>query len=109
MHGSRGFCLASEMISHTIRPYHRFCLRFQKVEALLTDRGSTVSEETIRSECGKFGLASPHTLYKRSGRLGDTGHIDQLGITIQGLRQDLWRTVIQERDTLDIFVQRGRK
>ncbi len=45
---------------------------------------------------------------KRQGRLGDTWHIDEVFVTIQGQRQYLWRAVDQDGDCLDILVQHRR-
>jgi len=38
----------SEIISHAVWIYHRFCLSFREVEALLAERGITVTYETVR-------------------------------------------------------------
>ena len=38
----------SEIISHAVWLYHRFCLSFREVEKLLAERGITVTYETIR-------------------------------------------------------------
>ena len=38
----------SEIISHAVWLYHRFCLSFREVEELLAERGITVTYETIR-------------------------------------------------------------
>ncbi len=51
-HGHR---FPSEIISHAVWLYHRFCLSFRDVEDLLAERGITVSYETIRQWCRKFG------------------------------------------------------
>ncbi len=48
------------------------------------------------------------TLKRRQGRLGDTWHLDELFVTIQGQRQYLWRAVDQDGDVIDILVQRRR-
>ncbi len=45
-------------------------------------------------------------LKKRQGRLGDTWHLDEVFVSIQGEQQYLWRAVDQEGDTIDILVQR---
>ena len=45
----------SEIISHSVWLYHRFCLSFREVEELLAERGITVTYETIRQWCQKFG------------------------------------------------------
>jgi putative transposase len=38
----------SEIISHAVWPYHRFCLSFREVEELLAERGITVTYESVR-------------------------------------------------------------
>ena len=43
-----------------------------------------------------------------TGRLGDTWHLDEVFITINGERQYLWRAVDQDGDVLDILVQPRR-
>jgi putative transposase len=98
----------SEIISHAVWLYHRFCLSFREVEELLAKRGISVTYETIRQWCQKFGPDYARKLKKRQGRLGDIWHIDEVFVTIQGERQYLWRAVDQDGDALDILVQRRR-
>jgi len=98
----------SEIISHAVWLYHRFCLSFREVEELLAERGITVTYETVRQWCQKFGPAYARKLKKRQGRIGDTWHIDEVFVTIQGQRHYLWRAVDQDGDCLDILVQRRR-
>ncbi len=98
----------SEIISHAVWLYHRFCLSFREVEELLAKRGISVTYETIRQWCQKFGPDYARKLKKRQGRLGDTWHIDEVFVTIQGERQYLWRAVDQDGDIIDILVQRRR-
>ena len=88
--------------------FHRFCLSFREVEELLAERGITVTYETVRQWCRKFGPAYACKFKKRQGRLGDTWDIDEVFVTIQGQRQYLWRAVDQDGDTIDILVQRRR-
>ena len=95
----------SEIISHAVWLYHRFCLSFREVEELLAERGIVVTYETIRQWCQKFGPDYGRRLKRRQGCLGDTWHIDELFITIQGQRQYLWRAVDQDGDVIDILVQ----
>jgi putative transposase len=45
----------SEIISHAVWLYHRFCLSFREVEELLAERGITITYESIRQWCQKFG------------------------------------------------------
>ena len=98
----------SEIISHAVWLYHRFCLSFREVEELLAKRGISVTYETIRQWCQKFGPDYARKLQKRQDRLGNTWHIDEVFVTIQGQRHYLWRAVDQDGDCLDILVQRRR-
>ena len=41
-------------------------------------------------------------------QLGDTWHLDELFVTIQGQRQYRWRAVDQDGNVIDIFVQPRR-
>jgi len=98
----------SEIISHAVWLYHRFCLSFREVEELLAERGITVTYETVRQWCRKFGPAYARKLKKRQGRLGDTWHLDEVFVSIQSEQQYLWRAVDQAGDTIEILVQRRR-
>ncbi len=98
----------SEIISHAVWLYHRFCLSFREVEELLAERGITVTYETVRQWCQKFGPAYARKFKKRQGRLGDIWHIDEVFVTIQGERHYLWRAVDLDSDVIDILVQRRR-
>jgi len=98
----------SEIISHAVWLYHRFCLSFREVEELLAERGVTVTYETVRQWCQKFGPDYARKLKKRQGRLGDTWHIDEVFVTIQGQRHYLYRAVDQDGDVIDILVQHRR-
>ena len=104
----RGHRFPPEIISRAVWLYHRFCLSFRDVEDLLAERGVTVSYETIRHWCRKIGTEYARTLKRRERRLGDTWHLDELFVNIQGQRQDLWRAVDQDGDVIDILVQPRR-
>jgi len=86
----------SEIISHAVWLYHRFCLSFREVEELLAERGIIVTYESVRRWCLKFGPAYVRRLKKRQGRLSDAWHLDEVVITIQGTHQYLWRAVDQD-------------
>jgi len=104
----RGHRFPPEIISHAVWLYHRFCLSFRDVEDLLAERGVTVSYESIRHWCRKVGAEYARTLRRRERRLGDTWHLDELFVSIQGQRQYLWRAVDQDGDVIDILVQPRR-
>ncbi len=98
----------SEIISHAVWLYHRFCLSFREVEELLAERGITVTYETIRKWCQKFGQNYARKPKKRQGRSGNTWHIDEIFVTIQGQRHCLYRAVDRDGDVIDILLQRRR-
>ncbi len=103
-----GYRFPPEVISHAVWLYYRFSLSFRDVEDLLAERGITVSYETIRQWSRKFGAEYARKLRRREGRLGDTWHLDELFVTIQGERRYLWRAVDQDGDVIDILVQPRR-
>ena len=104
----RGHRFPTEIISHAVWLYHRFCLSFRDVEDLLAERGITVSYETIRQWCKKFGPEYARKLRRRVGPLGDAWFLDEVFVSIQGRRQYLWRAVDQDGDVIDILVQPRR-
>ena len=104
----RGHRFPPEIISHAVWLYHRFGLSFRDVEDLLAERGVEVSYESIRQWCLKFGPEFARKLKRRQGRLGDTWHLDEVFVTIQGRLHYLWRAVDQDGDVIDILVQRRR-
>jgi len=62
--GYPGYRFPSEITSHAVWLYYRFCLSFRDVEYLLAKRG-------------------------------ETWHLDELFVTIQGERQYLWRAAAE--------------
>ena len=103
-----GYRFPPEIISHAVWLYHRFCLSFRDVEELLAERGITVSYETVRQWCRKFGPEYARRLKRRQGRLGDTWHLDELFVNIRGQQHYLWRAVDQDGDVIDILLQPPR-
>jgi len=97
-----------EIISYAVWAYHRFCLSFRDVEELLAQRGIIVSYELIRRWCIKFGPRFRRSLRRHEGRLGDTWHVDEVFIRIQGKVYYLWRAVDQDGDVIDVLVQERR-
>jgi putative transposase len=98
----------TEIISHAVWRYFRFCLSFREVEELLPERGVIVTYEAIRKWCRKFGQPYTNQLRRRRPRPGDKGHMDEVFLTIKGEHRYLWRAVDQDGNVLDIRVQRRR-
>ena len=107
-HLYHGYRFHSTIISHAVWLYHRLCLSFRDVEDLLAERGISVSYESIRQWCNRFGPEYARKLKKRQGRLGDTWYLDEVFIKINGELHYLWRAVDQDGDTIDILVQKRR-
>ena len=103
-----GYRFPPEIISHAVWLYHRFCLSLRDVEDLLAERGITVSYESIRQWCNRFGPEYARKLKKRQGQLGDTWYLDEVFIKNRGELNYLWRAVDQDGDTIDILVQKRR-
>ena len=98
----------TEIISHAVWLYFRFCLSYRDVEELLFVRGVTVTYEAIRKWCRKFGQQYANQLRRRRPRPGDKWHLDEVFLTIHGVRHYLWRAVDQDGHVLDILVQSRR-
>ena len=99
----RGYRFPPEIIAHAVWVYHRFGLSFRDVEDRLAERGITVTYETIRQWCLTFGLDYARRLRRRRGRMGDTWHLDEVFVKIQGRQQYLWRAVDEDGDVIDIL------
>jgi putative transposase len=97
-----------EIICHAVWCYFRFTLRFRDVEELLASRGVIVSYEAIRQWTLKFGHAYANSLRRRQPRRGDTWHLDEVVLTMNGGHHYLWRAVDQDGYTLDILMQSRR-
>jgi putative transposase len=98
----------AEIISHSVWLYFRFALSYRDVEEMLAMRGVTVSYETVREWCLKFGQPYASGLRRRSPRPGDRWYLDEVFLKINGRLHYLWRAVDQDGDVLDILVQSHR-
>jgi len=96
------------IISHCTWLYFRFALSYRDVEEMMAERGVTVSYESVREWCLKFGGMYTKRIRSRHGRLGDRWHLDEVFLTINGKLQYLWRAVDQDGEVLDILVQSRR-
>ena len=98
----------AEIISHAVWLYHVFSLSFRDVELLLAERGVSVSFESVRRWCKKFGHAFASRMRRRRPRPGDKWYMDEVFIRVQGVQHYLWRAVDQDGVVLDILVQPRR-
>ena len=103
-----GYRFPAEIISHAVWLYHAFSLSLRDVELILAERGIKVTHESIRRWGLKFGPAFAGRLRRRRPRPGDTWHLDEVYLRINGQLHYLWRAVDQHGVVLDILVQERR-
>jgi putative transposase len=104
-HGHR---FRAAVISCAVRWYFRFQLSLGDIEELLFERGVTVSYETVRRWCDKFGAGFAHRVKAARRRPGTTWHLDEVFVTLRGEPYLLWRAVDQHGAELDIMLQKRR-
>ena len=98
----------SDIISNAVWLYYRFNLSHRDIEDLLAERGITVSYETIRRWCIKFGNKYARRLKRKHRGYGDTFYIDEVFVRINGKQHYLWRAVDQDGDVVDVYLQARR-
>ena len=103
-----GYRFPAEIISQAVWVYHVFGLSLREVELILAERGIVVSHESIRQWCLKFGSGFARRLRRRRPKPGDTWHLDEVFLKINGELFYLWRAVDQHGVVLDILVQDRR-
>ena len=98
----------SEIISYAVWLYYRFNLSHRDAEDLLTQRGITVSYESIRLWCNKFGPKYARRLKRKHRGHGDTFFIDEVFVKTGGKQHYLWRAVDQDGEVVDVYLQAKR-
>src|SRR3712207_1360921 len=79
-----GYRFPAEVIHHATWLYHVFGLSLRDVELILAERGVVVSHESIRRWCLRFGAEFAAKLRRRRPRPGDTWHMDEMYLRING-------------------------
>ena len=98
----------ADIISYAVWLYYRFNLSHRDIEDLLAERGITVSRESIRLWCIKFGAIYARRLKSKHRGYGDTFYIDEVFVKINGKQHYLWRAVDQDGEVVDVFLQAQR-
>ena len=98
----------SAIISYAVWLYYRFNLSHRDVEDILAQRGITVSYESIRLWCNKFGPKYARRLKRKHRGYSDTFFIDEVFVKIGGKQHYLWRAVDQDGEVVDVFLQARR-
>jgi putative transposase len=97
-----------DIISYAVWLYCRFNLSHRDIEDLLTERGITVTRESIRLWCIKFGAIYSRRLKRKHQGYGDTFYIDEVFMKINGRQHYLWRAVDQDSEVIDVYLQATR-
>lgn len=97
-----------DISSYAVWLYYRFNLSQRDIEDLLSERGVTVSYETIRLGCIKFGSKYARRLRRKHQGFGDTFYIDEVFVKISGKQHYLWRAINQDGEVVDVLVQSRR-
>jgi putative transposase len=103
-----GHRFPADTIGHAVWLYHVFGLSLRDVELILAERGIGVTHESIRQWCLRFGADFARRLRRRRPRPGDTRHLDEVHLRIDGALHHLRRAVDQHGVVLDILVQARR-
>jgi len=104
----RGHRVPAEAIAHAVRLYRRFARSFRDVEALLAERGVTVSQETVRRWVATFGAHTADERRRRAARPGRTWHLDEMAVRLGGRLPWVWRAVDEHGTTRDVLRQAHR-
>ena len=104
----KGHRFPASIISHAVWRYHRFNDSYRDIAEELTYRGISVSHESVRSWCKKFGPHFKDVIKKREGKPKDKWHLDEMTIKINGEYFVLWRAVDADGYELDILLQKRR-
>ena len=103
-----GFRFPPAIISCAVRWYHRFNLSLRDIEELLLERGVTVTYESVRNWCDRFGAQFAHYAKAGRGRPGTTWHLDEVFVKLRGEPYVLWRAVDEHGMELDVLLQKKR-
>ena len=97
-----------DIISYAVWLYHRFNLSHRDIEDWLAERRISVSHESIRLWCIKFGPVFARRLRRKHRGFSDTFYVDEGFVKIRGKQHYLWRAVDQDGDVVDVFLQDRR-
>ena len=102
-----------DIISYAVWLYYRFKLSHSDIEDLLVERGITVSRESIRLWCIKFGALYARRLKRKHRATATPSSLMKSSpvcrtIQINGKQDYLWRAVDQDGEVVDVYLQAKR-
>ncbi|ASM71033.1 DDE domain protein [Pseudosulfitobacter pseudonitzschiae] len=74
----------------------------------MAERGVIVSREVIRLWINRFGAPFAASIRRDRPRSSDKWHIDEVVVSISGVKHWLWRAVDANGDSLDVLIQTRR-
>ena len=96
------------VVSQVVWLYYRFSLSFRDVSDLMYERGVSLSHETVRKWCEKFGGLYSERLRKVRRKPSHRWHIDEVHAKIAGKKCYIWRAVDEYGVVIDIYVSKRR-
>ncbi len=93
------------IVAYAVWAYHRFALSTADIEDLLAERDVIVSRKTVRLWVNRFGVYSVVCIRQVRPQPIDKWHLDEVVISINGIKHWLWRAIDANGDTLDILVE----
>ena len=109
----RYFKTSPEVIRLAVMMYVRYPLSLRNVEDLLHERGIDITHETVRFWWNRFGTIFAAKI--RRSRVQAMRqfqhrrwHLDEVFVTINGVKHYLWRAVDHEGEVLESFVTKRR-
>ncbi len=104
----KGYRFPREVIAYAVWAYHRFAMSTADVEDPLAERSVLVSRETVRLWINRFGRHFADCIHKDRPKPNNKWHLDEVVITIRGVKYWLWRAIDADGDVLDILFQKHR-
>ena len=105
----KGYRTPASIIGYSVRRYYRYKLSLRDISEMLLERGITVTYETIRQWCRKWGPVFAKAIrQKRGSSFKDKWHVDEMRVTIKGEVFWLWRLIDSQGEEIDILLQKRR-
>ena len=105
----KGFRFPRAIIAYAVWAYHRFALSTADVEDLLAERGVIVSREAIRLWVNRFGSHFAACIRRDRPRPNDKWHMDEVVISINGVKHWLWAAQSTPMATRSTFLVQTRR
>lgn len=97
----------ASIIGYCVWLYYRFTLNYRDIELIMMKKGISVTYESIRYWCIKFGKIYAKRI-KQTKQHCNSVYMDEIFCKINSKRVYLWRAVDQNGQTIDVLVQEKR-